>query len=85
MKPASVWAQPNLLRFISTRMLIVTAIQVQAVALGWFPVGGITDSGSDATGFANDDGARARVPRVQISFVVPVVVSPRNETQIEGR
>jgi MFS family permease len=36
MKPAAVWTQPNLLRFIFTRMLIVTAIQIQAVALGWF-------------------------------------------------
>jgi MFS family permease len=36
MKPAAVWTQPNLLRFICTRMLIVTAIQIQAVALGWF-------------------------------------------------
>lgn len=36
MKTAAVWSQPNLLRFIATRMLIVTAIQIQAVALGWF-------------------------------------------------
>ena len=36
MKPAAVWTQPNLLRFICTRMLIVSAIQIQAVALGWF-------------------------------------------------
>ncbi|MDQ8730290.1 MFS transporter [Bradyrhizobium sp. LHD-71] len=36
MTPAAVYAQPNLLRFICTRMLIVMAMQVQAVALGWF-------------------------------------------------
>jgi MFS family permease len=36
MKPTAVYAQPNLLRFICTRMLIVLSMQVQAVALGWF-------------------------------------------------
>jgi MFS family permease len=36
MKPTAVYAQPNLLRFICTRMCIVLAMQVQAVALGWF-------------------------------------------------
>jgi MFS family permease len=36
MKSTAVYAQPNLLRFIVTRMCIVLAMQVQAVALGWF-------------------------------------------------
>ena len=36
MKSTAVYAQPNLLRFICTRMCIVLAMQVQAVALGWF-------------------------------------------------
>ena len=31
-----VFAQPNLLRFIAVRVLITTAVMVQAVALGWF-------------------------------------------------
>ena len=33
MKPTAVYAQPNLLRFIVTRMCIVLSMQVQAVAL----------------------------------------------------
>ena len=36
MTSTAVYAQPNLLRFIFTRMCIVLAMQVQAVALGWF-------------------------------------------------
>lgn len=36
MTQPAVYAQPNLLRFIITRMLIVLSMQVQAVALGWF-------------------------------------------------
>jgi MFS family permease len=36
MRSKAVYAQPNLLRFICTRMLIVLSMQVQAVALGWF-------------------------------------------------
>ncbi|ETR77293.1 MFS transporter [Afipia sp. P52-10] len=36
MSQPPVYTQPNLLRFIITRMLIVLAMQVQAVALGWF-------------------------------------------------
>ena len=36
MTSTAVYAQPNLLRFICTRMCIVLAMQVQAVALGWF-------------------------------------------------
>jgi len=36
MTSTAVYAQPNLLRFIITRMCIVLAMQVQAVALGWF-------------------------------------------------
>lgn len=36
MTATAVYAQPNLLRFIVTRMCIVLAMQVQAVALGWF-------------------------------------------------
>lgn len=36
MTSPAVYAQPNLLRFICTRMLIVLSMQVQAVALGWF-------------------------------------------------
>jgi len=36
MKPTAVYAQPNLLRFVVTRMCIVLSMQVQAVALGWF-------------------------------------------------
>jgi MFS family permease len=31
-----VFLQPNLLRFIAVRVLITTAVMVQAVALGWF-------------------------------------------------
>jgi MFS family permease len=36
MTSAPVYAQPNLIRFLCARMLIVLALQVQAVALGWF-------------------------------------------------
>jgi MFS family permease len=36
MTSTAVYAQPNLLRFICTRMMIVLSMQVQAVALGWF-------------------------------------------------
>ena len=36
MKPPAVYSQPNLLRFLCARMLIVLALQVQAVALGCF-------------------------------------------------
>ena len=36
MKSTAVYAQPNLLRFVATRMCIVLSMQVQAVALGWF-------------------------------------------------
>ena len=36
MTSTAVYAQPNLIRFICARMMIVLALQVQAVALGWF-------------------------------------------------
>lgn len=36
MTSTAVYAQPNLLRFICARMLVVLSMQVQAVALGWF-------------------------------------------------
>ncbi len=36
MKSTAVYAQPNLLRFVATRMCIVLSMQVQAVALGWY-------------------------------------------------
>jgi len=36
MNSTAVYTQPNLLRFICTRMCIMVAVQVQAVALGWF-------------------------------------------------
>lgn len=36
MTSTAVYAKPNLLRFITARMCIVLAMQVQGVALGWF-------------------------------------------------